>query len=64
MARARRRVRIAAAYVLHKVGWSPNALPPLLLLIGLIQLAYCDLTLRLLPKTLVYALSLVVIASA
>ena len=51
------------AYVLHKVGWSPNALPPLLLLIGLIQLAYCDLTLRLLPKTLVYALSLVVIAS-
>jgi leader peptidase (prepilin peptidase)/N-methyltransferase len=51
------------AYVLHRVGWSPNALPPLLLLIGLIQLAYCDLTRRLLPKTLVYALSLVVIAS-
>jgi leader peptidase (prepilin peptidase)/N-methyltransferase len=51
------------AYVLHRVGWSPNALPPLLLLIGLIQLAYCDLTRQLLPKTLVYALSLVVIAS-
>jgi leader peptidase (prepilin peptidase)/N-methyltransferase len=51
------------AYVLHRVGWSPNALPPLLLLIGLIQLAYCDLTRRLLPRTLVYALSLVVIAS-
>ena len=51
------------AYVLHRVGWSPNALPPLLLLIGLIQLAYCDLTRRLLPKTLVHALSLVVIAS-
>jgi leader peptidase (prepilin peptidase) / N-methyltransferase len=51
------------AYVLHQVGWSPNALPPLLLLIGLIQLAYCDLTRRLLPKTLVHALSLVVIAS-
>jgi leader peptidase (prepilin peptidase)/N-methyltransferase len=49
--------------VLHQVGWSPNALPPLLLLIGLIQLAYCDLTRRLLPKSLVYALTLVVIAS-
>jgi leader peptidase (prepilin peptidase) / N-methyltransferase len=51
------------AYVLHRVGWSPNALPPLLLLIGLIQLAYCDLSRRLLPKALVYALSLVVFAS-
>jgi leader peptidase (prepilin peptidase)/N-methyltransferase len=51
------------AYVLHRVGWSPNAIPPLLLLIGLVQLAYCDLTRRLLPKTLVYALSTVVMAS-
>jgi leader peptidase (prepilin peptidase)/N-methyltransferase len=51
------------AYVLRRVGWSPNALPLLLLLIGLIQLAYCDLTRRLLPKTLVYALSFVVILS-
>lgn len=51
------------AYVLHRVGWSPNAVPPLLLLIGLIQLAYCDLTRRLLPKTLVHALSLVVVTS-
>jgi leader peptidase (prepilin peptidase)/N-methyltransferase len=51
------------AYVLQQVGWSPNALPPLLLLIGLIQLAYCDLTRQLLPKTLVYALSLVVMTS-
>jgi Flp pilus assembly protein protease CpaA len=51
------------AYVLHRVGWSPNAVPPLVLLIGLIQLAYCDLTRRLLPKTLVHALSLVVVAS-
>jgi leader peptidase (prepilin peptidase)/N-methyltransferase len=49
--------------VLHQVGWSPNALPPLLLLIGLIQLAYCDLSRRLLPKTLVYALSVLVFAS-
>ena len=51
------------AYVFSRVGWSLAALPPLLLLIGLIQLAYCDLTRRLLPKTLVYALSAAVIAS-
>ena len=51
------------AYVLHQVGWSPNAVPPLLLLIGLVQLAYCDLTRRLLPKTLVYALTAAVMAS-
>jgi leader peptidase (prepilin peptidase)/N-methyltransferase len=51
------------AYVLHRVGWSINALPPLLLLVGLVQLAYCDLTRRLLPKTLVYALSAAVIVS-
>jgi leader peptidase (prepilin peptidase)/N-methyltransferase len=51
------------AIVLYRVGWSFNALPPLLLLIGLVQLAYCDLTRQLLPKTLVYPLSLVVIAS-
>ena len=52
------------AYVLHKVGWSVNAIPPLLLLMGLIQLAYCDLRQRLLPKTLVHALSAGVIVSA
>ncbi len=51
------------AYVLHKVGWSIIAFPPLLLLVGLIQLGYCDLTRRLLPKTLVYALSAAVIVS-
>jgi leader peptidase (prepilin peptidase) / N-methyltransferase len=51
------------AYVLYRVGWSPNAVPPLLLLVGLIQLAYCDLTRRLLPKTLVYELSATVMAS-
>ena len=49
--------------MLHRVGWSFNALPPLLLLVGLVQLAYCDLKRRLLPKTLVYALSVAVIAS-
>jgi leader peptidase (prepilin peptidase)/N-methyltransferase len=47
--------------VLYRVGWSFNALPPLLLLLGLIQLAYCDFARRLLPKTLVYATSLVVL---
>jgi leader peptidase (prepilin peptidase)/N-methyltransferase len=51
------------AYVLYRAGWSPNTIPPLLLLIGLVQLAYCDLRRRLLPKTLVYALSLAVIIS-
>ena len=51
------------AYVLHRVGWSIIALPPLLLLVGLVQLAYCDLTRRLLPRTLVYALSGAVIVS-
>jgi leader peptidase (prepilin peptidase)/N-methyltransferase len=51
------------AYVLHHVGWSVIALPPLFLLVGLVQLAYCDLTRRLLPKTLVYALSAAVIVS-
>ena len=51
------------AYVLHRVGWSIIALPPLLLLVGLVQLAYCDLTRCLLPKTLVYALSAAVFVS-
>ena len=51
------------AYVLHKVGWSLIAFPPLLLLVGLVQLAYCDLMRRLLPKALVWALSAAVIVS-
>jgi len=54
---------LVPAYVLHQVGWSIIALPPLLLLVGLVQLAYCDLTRRLLPKTLVYAVTLAVIVS-
>jgi leader peptidase (prepilin peptidase)/N-methyltransferase len=49
--------------VLYKVGWSFNALPPLLLLLGLIQLAYCDLARRLLPKTLVYVVGVAVVAA-
>jgi leader peptidase (prepilin peptidase)/N-methyltransferase len=51
------------AYVLHKVGWSIIAFPPLLLLVGLVQLGYCDLVQRLLPKALVWALSSAVIVS-
>jgi leader peptidase (prepilin peptidase)/N-methyltransferase len=51
------------AYVLHRVGLSPNTLPPLLLVVGLIQLSYCDVTRRLLPKTLVYGLTVIVVAS-
>jgi leader peptidase (prepilin peptidase)/N-methyltransferase len=51
------------AYVLHKVGWSIIAFPPLLLLVGLVQLAYCDLVQRLLPKALVWTLSAAVIVS-
>ena len=54
---------LVPAYVLNQVGWSIIALPPLLLLVGLIQLAYCDLTHRLLPKMLVYAVSAAVIVS-
>lgn len=54
---------IVPAYVLHQVGWSLIALPPLLLLLGLIQLAYCDITRRLLPRTLVYAVTGAVIVS-
>jgi leader peptidase (prepilin peptidase)/N-methyltransferase len=54
---------VLPAYVLHNVGWSIIALPPLLLLIGLVQLAYCDFTRRLLPKTLVWALTAAVIVS-
>ena len=54
---------LVPAYVLHQVGWSIIALPPLLLVVGMVQLAYCDLMRRLLPKTLVYAVSAAVIVS-
>jgi leader peptidase (prepilin peptidase)/N-methyltransferase len=49
--------------VWRAVGGSFAALPPLLLLVGLIQLAYCDATRRLLPKALVHCLSAAVIGS-
>jgi Type IV leader peptidase family len=54
---------VLPAYVIGHVGWAAVALPPLLLLVGLVQLGYCDLTRRLLPKTLVYLLTVAVVAS-
>ena len=52
------------AFILYRVGWSAMALPPLLMLVGLVQLGYCDLTRRLLPKTLVWLLGAVVVGAA
>ncbi|HEY1830137.1 MAG TPA: A24 family peptidase [Acidimicrobiales bacterium] len=51
------------AVVWRAVGGSLAALPPLLLVLGLIQLAYCDATRRLLPKNLVYGVTAVVLIS-
>ncbi|HEY4000253.1 MAG TPA: hypothetical protein VGO93_15370 [Candidatus Xenobia bacterium] len=48
------------AAVLARAGWSVVALPPLLLLLGLVPLAYCDLTRLLLPRTMVHATTAVV----
>jgi leader peptidase (prepilin peptidase)/N-methyltransferase len=54
---------VVLAIVLLRTGWALVALPPLVLLVGLVQLSYCDLTRRLLPKTLVRALGVAVLAS-
>jgi leader peptidase (prepilin peptidase)/N-methyltransferase len=45
---------IIPGIVLFRSGWSIAALPPLLLFLGLVQLAYCDLKRHLLPKTMVH----------
>ncbi len=50
--------------VLLRSGWSYVAIPPLLLFLGLVQLAYCDLSESLLPKAIVYATTACVVASA
>jgi leader peptidase (prepilin peptidase)/N-methyltransferase len=55
---------MAPGLVLARAGWSVVAIPPLVLLLGLIQLAYCDLTNFLLPKTMVHATTLAIAASA
>lgn len=54
---------LVLALIVLRVGLSVNALPVFVLLIGLVQLAYCDVVRRLLPKTLVYALTAAVLAS-
>jgi leader peptidase (prepilin peptidase)/N-methyltransferase len=50
--------------VLFRAGWSIVAIPPLLLLLGLVQLAYCDMTRFLLPRTMVHCTAACVAASA
>jgi leader peptidase (prepilin peptidase)/N-methyltransferase len=50
--------------VLFRGGWSIASIPPLLLFLGLVQLAYCDLKRHLLPKTMVHATTACVAVSA
>jgi leader peptidase (prepilin peptidase)/N-methyltransferase len=54
----------AAALVLARTGWSIRAVPPVVLLLALIQLAYCDVTRFLLPKGMVHATTGLVALSA
>jgi leader peptidase (prepilin peptidase)/N-methyltransferase len=55
---------IIPGVVLFRGGWSIAALPPLLLFLGLVQLAYCDIKRRLLPRTMVHATTACVALSA
>jgi leader peptidase (prepilin peptidase) / N-methyltransferase len=55
---------IIPGIVLFRGGWSLAALPPLLLFLGLVQLAYCDIKRHLLPKTMVHATTACVALSA
>jgi leader peptidase (prepilin peptidase)/N-methyltransferase len=50
--------------VLLRTGWSIVVIPLLLLLLGLVQLAYCDMTRFLLPKSMVHATTAAVALSA
>ena len=50
--------------VLFRGGWSIASLPPLLLFLGLVQLAYCDVKRHLLPRTMVHATTACVAGSA
>jgi leader peptidase (prepilin peptidase)/N-methyltransferase len=54
---------LLSGIVWHGAGGSIGAIPPLLLLLGLLQLAYCDATRRLLPKPLVYGMTAAVLVS-
>jgi len=50
--------------VLFRGGWSIASVPPLVLFLGLVQLAYCDVKRHLLPKTIVHATTACVAGSA
>lgn len=50
--------------LLDRAGWSVAALPPLILLVALVQLAYCDVTHFLLPRNLVHATTVAVAIGA
>jgi leader peptidase (prepilin peptidase)/N-methyltransferase len=52
------------AALLARAGWSVLLLPLLCLLLGLVQLAYCDITEFLLPRPLVHATTALVTLSA
>jgi leader peptidase (prepilin peptidase)/N-methyltransferase len=55
---------LAPGLILARAGWSVVAIPPLVMLVGLVQLAYCDLTKFLLPKPMVHATTLAIAISA
>jgi leader peptidase (prepilin peptidase) / N-methyltransferase len=55
---------LAPGLILARAGWSVVTIPPLVMLVGLVQLAYCDLTKFLLPKTMVHATTLAIAISA
>jgi leader peptidase (prepilin peptidase)/N-methyltransferase len=50
--------------LLARAGWSVVALPPLILLVALVQLAYCDMTHFLLPRPLVHGTTITVAIGA
>jgi len=50
--------------VLYRGGWAIDSIPPLLLFVGLVQLAYCDLKQRLLPRPMVHATTICLAISA
>jgi leader peptidase (prepilin peptidase)/N-methyltransferase len=55
---------VVMGLLLARAGWSVVALPPLILLVALIQLAYCDMTQFLLPRTMVHATTVAVAIGA
>jgi leader peptidase (prepilin peptidase)/N-methyltransferase len=55
---------VVVSVVIARSGCSIRALPPLLLLMGLVQLGYCDITKFLLPKAMVHATTISVAIAA